>query len=79
MKEGYVHTYNGEDHSARAQFQRLSEILTGEAFAPVHNAAPKKPRIGRIVVSDGVHWNPIAAGVPRLVWWNGTAWKALNA
>lgn len=75
----YVNTYSGKDESAAEQFQLLSALLTGELLVPVHNAEPARPRMGRVVVADGTNWNPIAAGVPRLVWYNGTAWVALNA
>lgn len=75
----YSPRYAGQDSAAATEFRHLSEVLTGEIEAPVHNVAPKKPRVGRIVVADGVNWDPLTAGVPRLVWFNGTTWKALNA
>jgi hypothetical protein len=75
----FFSTYTGQDESARTQFSRLSEVLTGELVVPLHNVAPTRPRIGRVVVADGVNWDPLTAGVPRLVWFNGTAWVALNA
>ena len=75
----YASTYNGQDSSAEEQFRLLTEALTGQLVVPVHYSAPLRPRQGRIVVADGVSWNPIAAGVPRLVWFNGTTWVALNA
>lgn len=71
--------YNGEDASAHSMFLLLSEILDGELVLDVHNAEPERPRIGRVVVADGSDWDPISAGVPRIVWYNGTAWKALDA
>lgn len=78
MKQ-FVNTYSGEDASAADQFGRLQEILGGQTDIPVHNAAPAKPRIGRVVVADGTNWDPLTVGVPRLVWFNGNNWVALNA
>lgn len=44
----------------------------------VSAVAPERPRQGDIRVADGINWNPLGAGVPRLVWFNGTTWVALN-
>lgn len=79
MIEQYSNTYTGDDGSAAEQFRRLSEVLGGELLVPVHYAAPARPRTGRLVVADGTEWDPLSAGVPRLVWYNGTTWVALNA
>ena len=79
MREAFFSTYVGSDPSVAEQFQRLAEILTGEIEIPLHYREPDRPRIGRIVVADGTEWDPISAGVPRIVWYNGTAWKALDA
>ena len=77
--QAFTTTYQGTDQSAAEQFLALQAVLGGQLDVPVHTAAPAKPRQGRIVVSDGTSWNPIGAGVPRLVWYNGTNWVALNA
>lgn len=38
--------------------------------------APARPRLGDFRLSDGVNWNPLALGVPKMVWYNGTTWQA---
>ena len=76
----YVNSYNGDDVSAAKQFEFIAQALSAlQLKAPEYHKEPTRPRTGRIVVADGVDWNPIAAGVPRLVWFNGTTWVALNA
>lgn len=75
----YESTYAGEDQQAGDQFLHLAEILTGELLLTELHAEPAHPRFGRIVGSDGTDWDPISAGVPRIVWYNGAAWKALDA
>jgi hypothetical protein len=77
MFGAYHVTYTGEDKSAREQFINLAGILTGEIIIPLHYAEPARPRIGRMVVADGTEWDPISAGAPAIVWYNGTAWAAV--
>lgn len=80
MAEKYVNSYTGEDLSAAEQFRNLAEALSDdEIVIPQHFAEPTRPRIGRIVVADGTRWDPLSVGVPRIVWYNGTAWVALDA
>jgi hypothetical protein len=75
----YESTYAGEDQSAAQEFSNLSQVLTGEIVVPNVNVEPERPRYGRVVVADGTDWDPLTAGVPRLVWFNGTSWVALDA
>ena len=61
------------------EFSRLSEELRtiSEGFAFVlQKAEPAKPRLGMVVLADGINWNPLATGVPHLVVFNGTTWIA---
>jgi hypothetical protein len=56
---------------------RVAQELNKLPVLPVVYVEPQKPQIGTIVLADGVHWNPVGAGVLRPVWFNGTAWVAL--
>ena len=76
--EGYLSTYIGEDMSAHEQFQRISEILTGDLRLDLLNAEPARPRQGEIKLADGTNWDPVGVGVPAIVWYNGSAWELLN-
>jgi len=77
----YFPNYTGKDESTRQEFNRLAESLNDMPVivVPVLNVEPEKPRIGWLTIADGIDWNPIGAGAPRLVWFNGISWVALDA
>ena len=79
MAAAFTSNYSGDDQSAAQMFLLLQAIINGQVDVPVHRAEPAKPRLGRMVVADGTDWDPLSAGVPRLVWYNGSAWVALDA
>lgn len=54
----------------------FNRIAGGFAFTLL-KAEPPKPRLGQIVLADGVNWDPLTAGAPRLVVFNGSAWVAV--
>ena len=39
--------------------------------------APATPLTGMLAYSDGVNWDPVSAGAPRYVRYDGAAWAAL--
>jgi len=70
----YVSDYSGPDHSAAEQFRKLEKINTDETVISTYHIEPAKPRLGRAAIADGVDWNPVAAGAPKPVWFNGATW-----
>lgn len=62
----------------RVEFASVGQAINGLAAGhmdPQPEPDPK-PRIGDWRLSDGVNWDPLALGVPKMVWYNGAAWVA---
>ncbi len=55
---------------------RAPEYHEFQKFSMLY-AAPARVEDGLVCLSDGVSWNPIAAGVPRLVIFLSGAWVAI--
>jgi hypothetical protein len=51
----------------------LSSLKEGKIS--VLTVEPVKPREGMLFICDGVHWNPLADGIKRPVWFDGTIWR----
>lgn len=59
------------------KIQRAVQLLAAGHIDTTY-VAPAKPREGDIRLSDGVEWNPVAAGAPRFVGYRGGAWVLLG-
>lgn len=59
------------------EFQKISNAvsLLSDGHLEPMPLPPSKPRLGDFRLSDGVNWDPLALGVPKMVWYDGTAWQ----
>lgn len=67
-----------QDPTVLRELQRIAQAISLLATnqLEVYYEDPIRPLEGQVVICDGTSWDPLADGIKRAIWFNGTTWQA---